>query len=231
MLRHVSRSVLIGIVALGLVGCTQVSRGPNRAEPVASHADVAMLQPQIKTIGFARWPLAYAKSLKEFTGSYSTIVVGVVTAAHDLSAPAEEASNHPQGDPLPAGHPKAGLQLRPYVAGEDPPTLTGYAVTVNTVIKGVISPGDTLKINQAGGMLKGVAYQVEHDPVIQVGATYLFFLNDADGSALEGPPYGRFQIGKDNRLTPVDPSWEYLGAVQELSSLTMNDALGKMSMI
>lgn len=118
----------------------------------------------------------------------------------------------------------------PYVAGQDPPTLTGYSVRVTVVIKGAdLHPGDTLNVNQAGGMLKGVAYQTEHNPVIQVGATYLFFVKDANGSALAGPPYGRFQIGPESRLKPVDPEWEDLGATKELSGLPVDEAVRQIS--
>lgn len=228
MLRKLPVALLTGFAALGVVACTQTGIDPSLDVQQGVPTRLVTDQPQVQIIGFARWPIAEAKSLKELAESHSTIVVGVVTAATDLTAPTASEDHAP--DPPPADHPKAGLQPRPYVPGEDPPTLTGYSVRVTTVLKGAgIRPGDTVTVHQAGGMRKGTAYQLEHDPVIQIGAAYLFFLKDADGSALAGPPYGRFQVGRDNRLTPADSYWESLGAVKELSGLSVEEALRRVS--
>lgn len=182
-------------------------------------------------IGVARWRTLDASSLKKMAATHDLIVVGQVTLATDITF-AETASDddqHPDGDAPPPDHPKAKVSP---VLSPDPlraPRTTLYSVQVLQIIgQPRLGIGDTISVGQVGGTKDGVAYHLENDPVMQVGATYLFFLReDVQGvpDVWVASPFGRFQLAPDGRLQPADSVWLYLPAVANLTGRTLDQAV------
>ena len=72
--------------------------------------------------------------------------------------------------------------------------------------------------------MNGVAYEFQEDPLLEVGKTYLFFMNLPDeGILYAGPPYGRFEVLPDGTLSVVSAQWSRLGAVKELNGRRLTD--------
>lgn len=104
------------------------------------------------------------------------------------------------------------------------PTLTRFDVKVERVIAGDIqmSRQSIASVLQTGGYSDGVAYEVEGDPLLVVGASYLLFFGPIEQP---GPPaywvepLGRFRID-NGRLEPTP----WVGGIGGRSGI--GDALG-----
>jgi len=179
------------------------------------------------TIASAVWPELYGRSLKQMASAYDVIVLGRVVSAEDISdmlpTLAPEATHVSESPP--PDHPKA--QLTPVSGPSDGiPVMTRYSVEVAKAIKGVgLKAGDSIPVAQSGGVKDGVAYEVERSPVIEVGKTYLFFLDRDDQLGwYEGAPFGRFLLDPAGRFNPADSNWAYLPAVAALTGLAPEKA-------
>lgn len=111
-------------------------------------------------------------------------------------------------------------------AGSEYPTLAKFTAEVIQAAKSqsVLEPGEEIKILQIGGYQDGVAYQVEGDPLIEVGKTYLVFLSDGPGGgepAYWTLPFGRFEV-VDDTLARVESS---VPIEQILGGLTTGEAI------
>ena len=81
-------------------------------------------------------------------------------------------------------------------------------------------------MGQAGGVKNGIAYQLEGDPVIRVGVTYLFFLQRGPHS-YAGPAFGRFEIDAAGRFMPN--GWETYTGIAAVSGRTIDEAAARIA--
>jgi len=172
-------------------------------------------------------------SLEGLVQSYDVVIVGTVS---DVLLPFDPRPNpdffddfeaaHPSNEPRPAGHPKAGPQPTPSEYGQGR-GFTIYTVTVERVVRLTAATlGSTVSLFHSGGVFRGVAYEEERDPVIEVGSTYLFFLttNANRFAELLGPSSGRFLVDGSGRLQPVETAFADLPSVAALTGLTLDEA-------
>jgi hypothetical protein len=94
-----------------------------------------------------------------------------------------------------------------------------YSFEVERVIAADgVNIGQSIAVMHGGGISDGVAYEVDGDPVVGVGETYLMFLEpflglhdigvpEPWGLTYSGPPYGRFFVSKAGLLDVVDERW------------------------
>ncbi len=124
---------------------------------------------------------------------------------------------------LPADHPKANA-TRPAIDPEtQPPTLSRYNVEVIDILGGRI-PADGFWVYQSGGVKDGIAYEVEGDPVIELGRTYVMFLSLDSNGWYWSIPWGRFEVVDGGRLLPVaEEEWEFLGFRRALEGKLLAD--------
>lgn len=156
------------------------------------------------------------------------IIVGRVTAADvnlDTSLIGHE---HPPGEGPPPGHPKA--EPPPTPDPNDPNVgipFTHYKVQVERVIRAPgIKEGDSINVSQMGGLIDGVAYENEGDPVITVGTTYLFFVSEARPGTWVSKPWLRLPVDAAGQVQPVDDvRWGYVPIVKALRGLTVDQAV------
>ncbi|MDO8613789.1 MAG: hypothetical protein Q7R32_13360 [Dehalococcoidia bacterium] len=184
------------------------------------------------TIASALWPELYGRSLKDMASAYDVIVIGRVVSAEDISdiLPTLVPEAPDDGEPPPPDHPKA--QLTPISGQSDGvPVMTRYSVEVAKAIKGVgVKAGDSIPVAQSGGVKDRVAYEVEGSPVIEVGKTYLFFLDRDDQLGwYEGAPFGRFVLDAAGRIQPVDAEWSTLPAVAALTGIPSDKAAAEIA--
>jgi hypothetical protein len=100
--------------------------------------------------------------------------------------------------------------------------LSSFEVRVTSPLVGELSEGDTVVVEQPGGVVNQTSGDVvavlEGDELLSVGETYLFFSARKESGALSTPPFGRFKVGNAGELTSL-PQWKDLPAAQELSRL------------
>lgn len=104
-----------------------------------------------------------------------------------------------------------------------PPSMSRYRVEVIEDLAGTDPSFEgELWILQSGGVKDGIAYELQGDPVIEVGATYVTFLQE-DNVGLWSTPWGRFAIDDSGETVVVTDEWAQLGVVEELSGRTLSD--------
>jgi hypothetical protein len=228
------------VVALALLsGCSGPGPAVDSATPGGAGVGAPGPSPEVSqpidervTIASALWPELYGRSLRDMVSAYDVIVLGRVVSAEDISdllpALAPEAPH--DDEPPPPDHPKA--QLTP--VSEQPsgiPVMTRYSVEVAKAIKGAgLKAGHSIPVAQSGGVRDRVAYEVEGSPVIEVGKTYLLFLNRDDQLGwYEGAPFGRFVVDAAGRLQPASADWLSLPAVAELSGVSSESAVARVT--
>ncbi len=216
-------------------------------------------------VGTADWA-DYYKSLAELVRVERIILVGRVTGVLlpcdnrpgylGQPTPDIDYSDCPP-DPLEAVplHPELKHCLLPTPSPEElsrPPgrSFSVYSVEVQRVIaSGSVKAGDRIAVLQPGGICVDtppevaaaydpkVEYETSEDPMMQVGSTYLFFLEpflglreikvpEPWGTTYSGGPFGRFLVGPDGRLQIVAKLWtcEVCLAPKALAGRTVAEA-------
>lgn len=142
------------------------------------------------------------------------VAEGTVLATESkVLAPRAEGDN-PQENPL------LGLsEEEKKKAIEQDDGVAGTVVTfrIDVVHKGAVKPGQESIIIQTGGVINGVTYRVEGEPLLAVGESYLLFARDGfDGAfAILGGSAGTYRSSGDGIFTAVNPD---TAPFQELSS-------------
>jgi len=208
-------------LALILAGCadgntpgadTQVIL-PIEADREQSHRDASVRERRV--IGDQLLALGTAASTKSLlTSVHAVAVVEIVSAADVSVAPGYVSDENNSGE-----------EATGYVSGLSAPTLTEYTARVESVAYDVtdLQEGTEIVILQSGGIAAGIAWEMEGDPLIEVGGRYFIFLGigPTRGSYFS-TPLGRFDI-ESGTLAPVE-EWARLGVAQELTGKTVAEA-------
>lgn len=168
------------------------------------------------------FPFDHGETMERMLHVYPNVVVGRVLSSKAPAIPRPESEPDPE-NPLPPDHPKAGHSAT--VGPDAPPTSTLFTVQVEQVIQGDLKAGRAIQIGQTGAYHKGVAWQVDHDPLMRNGERYLFFLRESGKHPfLYGTAFGRFPITEDGRLGLVDPMFQTVPVAQLLEGSTIDEA-------
>lgn len=214
--------VFAAAVLLGVAGCRNGAT-PENSPPNEERSQDSVSPEPVRTtvtIGYGRPPLLHARSLRALVDEYETIVVAKVTTATDVTfahLPAAE------------DHPRLEATVRATInRATVAPTGTYYSATVIRSLgrSAKFGPGQTIIIGQAGGVKNGVAYQLDEDPLISVGTTYLFIVRE-DGDRFVGSAFGRFQIDAAGRFMPN--GWESYAGVAAISGRTIDEAAARVA--
>lgn len=155
-----------------------------------------------------REDLTDPKSLPEISGAPIRDVEGRIV---DRFAEDDADAVGPQKDPTSAD-PTGGS-----------PSMSRYRVEVIEELGGAGDPLESeLWILQSGGVKDGIAYELQGDPVLEVGATYVTFLQE-DEVGLWSTPWGRFTLDDSDETVPVADDWAQLGVVEELRGRSLED--------
>ncbi|MFQ5503037.1 MAG: hypothetical protein ACE5EQ_12195, partial [Phycisphaerae bacterium] len=137
----------------------------------------------VTVIAYGDPRIAFASSLMEMASPYETIIVGRV---EEVLVPYDPRSGFlgiatPEPPrPLPSGHPKAGTigTPTPEELARPPGRLsTTYSVEVLRSIRpSSLAVGELIPVTQGGGVWDGEEHRISDDPVLELGATYLMFL-------------------------------------------------------
>lgn len=95
-------------------------------------------------------------------------------------------------------------------------------MTVETQFKGAFDDAQTV-VEQIGGLIEedgeDVLVILEGDEPLVVGATYLFFSIEKANGAVNTPPFGRYVVGSDGTVEPLE-DWRDLALSQQLQALS-----------
>lgn len=172
--------------------------------PAGPSADTGTLRP---AGGQSVPPLWYAESLRTMVEFYDTIIVGQVTGVSEVRHPVR-------------GQPDGSLL-------ELPPE-TVFSVKVDRVLSAPrVRDGDTISLVQAGGPTKdGQPFRLEGDPLVDVGQTYVMFMNDLlfpmKLDLFSGPAFGRFVVA--NGIV-MPNGWDGELGVGAVSGVTREEVL------
>ena len=178
--------------------------------------------------GMSSRPLSWADSVESLARFHEYVVVARVTSVGVGYPLAETLVEHlvPK-EPLPADHPKASITPDP--EGKIGPVGSRFQLEVLRVIGGSdVARGETLAVTMWGGVIDGVRYEDAGDPLLEVGTTYLFFLNRPAVATFTSLPFARFEISEDGRLQRVTDHYDIFGAITELRELPLEDAITKI---
>jgi hypothetical protein len=132
---------------------------------------------------------------------YDTIVIGRVEAVAEVRYPD---SVQPDGSRV-----------------ELPPETIFLVSAVQVISAPRASQGATFSLLQSGGPTKeGVPFLIEGDPLVNVGQTYLMFLNDLSRTGADlfsGPAFGRFVVTNEGLIEPN--GWEASPGVSAVSDV------------
>jgi hypothetical protein len=172
----------------------------------------------VVTMGEADYAPFY-RSLEDLTRVFPVIVVGTVENVllpfdprpGYLGVPLEEIVGSPS--------PKSSWTPSPEEMARPPGrNFAVYSITISRVLSSdALQPGESVAVLQPGGEFEGIRYQIDGDPVLEVGAAYLFFLAEYRGLeeiSIAEPwgltystaPYGRFTI-EEGKLRVSLPEW------------------------
>jgi len=108
--------------------------------------------------------------------------------------------------------------------------VTFFDVTVEVALSNDISVGDSLTVQQAGGIVTLASGQnarllLEQDEALVVGNKYMFFLTPSpiDENVLVTSPFARLSMSGDGRFEPL-PGWENMAAMSTLAELNIQQA-------
>ena len=211
---RVAMLVLAFVALAGVaVACAQ-GEGQSASEPEASE-QAASPTPSptpffrerrvVPALGFRPgWPLSIS--------GYDVVVEGRVSESRLVSptpvpvdpAPTETPVASP-GPTLPPWHPKAQITPDPNFTPEpyQPPPYTVHRVEVLQVFRAEgIHPGDVIEVRQDGGLVDDILWEMEGEPLMQVGSTYLLFLVQRDGE-WRGPGAGKLLLDECGTLQPI----------------------------
>jgi len=127
----------------------------------------------------------------------SVIIEGKIVSSETVALnPTETLTNEQKKDP----------KLNP--GGETVSTsfpYTIYTVEINQVYKGDVTVGNTIEMKQPGGVMDHVRYAAEDEAQIEIGSTYILFLETYASSpaSLINPIEGIYEY-KDNKIIGND---------------------------
>jgi len=170
------------------------------------------------------FPIDHGESMERMLFVYPNVVVGTVLSAESPAIPrSNDKPQSPKDVPLPADHPKAGHS--PTVPPDSPPKSIRFTVQVEQVLHGELKAGRTIQVVQTGAYHEGVAWQVEHDPLMRNGDRYVLFLRESGKYPfLYGTAFGRFRITEEGTLAVVDPFFSTIPVVKLLEGSTLDGA-------
>jgi hypothetical protein len=159
----------------------------------------------------ARWATANAADLRALIRSSDEVFLGRVTGVVGQSEADRPPGMNPRRQALP---------------------VTSFEVFVTEAHVGNLARAETVIIEQVGGTIPvqgGGASRVvlEGDEVLERGAEYLFFADRKADGALTVPPFGRLQVRGDGSLAALE-QWSGLGALQQLTGLSVSAAVAKV---
>lgn len=226
MLRHRWLAVACSIAAVALAGA-----GCSETDSTASSSAI---RERVVT-GEARWKTVLGNSLESMVANNDLVVVARVVGVEDISdlegAGYDVGSTGPELYELQPGDPRYGLPTpAPYDPATDPPQVSRYNLEVHEVLYGDAAKGQVVPVTQSGGVRNGVAYETEGDPVIEVGKTYLLFLDRSDEYGWYWPtPWGRHELKENGKLEPVTSQWDGLTAQKELKGKSVDEAKARVA--
>ncbi|MDP2676051.1 MAG: hypothetical protein Q8Q00_14300 [Dehalococcoidia bacterium] len=196
---------------------------------------------RIVTISASRWGGSYsARALDRMVRASPTILVGRVTGVTIVYPYRGQPlpllhSDEEEGEPPPPGHPKATVTIVPDPSYLGPPgslfdvevlrVVRSSPIEIGGVVFGFteVKAGDTITVSQLGGLVDGVVFQDESDPIIRVGSTYLYFLGEPEPGTFTSDPFERF-IVDGGKLQPVNRNASNLEGVKALAGLPVDAA-------
>jgi len=193
------RVIPIATLAVIVLAACGGSNGQDRSQPTEPSISASPV-----VLGGASWPTW--DRLKTMVESYDTVLVGkagVPTLALRPLNPEALARGEIQVGPRDYAflYPIQVSQVIPSRRAREGNTVTG--------------------VPERRRLIDGVSYEMEGDPLLQVGAVYLFFLDDLQPQLgvdeYSGPPGGRFVI--NDRGLVVPNGWESSPAVAALSAV------------
>ena len=196
--------------------------------PIAIDESAAEAVERIEVGGMTSLPFTRATSLVTLAGSHEYIVVARVTSMSSGYPLARSAVAHfiPE-TPLPPDDPKANITPDP--DGRIGPVGSQYKLeVVRTIQSSDLAVGDSFAITAWGGKIDGVRYESAGDPLLEVGTTYLLFLERPHEAAFTSLPFGRYKISSDGRLQRVTTQFDVFDAVSSLSGLGLDEAITKI---
>ncbi len=179
-------------------------------------------------IGFAHWGATQRSTLKQMVANRPVVLLrvtaadtrfstGLITDGHEGDLAGAPPADDPKSKGLPSPAKDAGL-----------PWTTYTAEVIDVVAAGGVRAGDLIYISQAGGLVDGTAYEMEGDPVIEVGKTYLMSLGEPRPGLFTNTPYDRFELDTNGRLQTVNSEWDWVPRVAALNGLSMDAAAVKI---
>ena len=230
MLRN---KLALGLVALSIVGGVAACSHARSSEAPPTSAEESVIRERV-TIGEARRKTGLGVSYEAMLINAPDVVVGEVISVKDVSdLPASgfrvDGGESEAQATVPPGHPKAGAPTpSPYDPKSDPPQVSLYTIRVLESIVGGLKAGEEINVMQNGGLRNGVAYELEGDPVIEVGKSYLMFAALQEGYGWYATmPWGRYEIS-NNKLVPVSAEFDAVNIQKALKGLDAADAKAKI---
>jgi hypothetical protein len=163
-------------------------------------------------------------SLPQLTDFFDTIVVGRPVSV-ETGFPFADFFNRHLGAATCRAEPKCvPADADPSRAG---PLVSTYRVEVVEVVKSEkLRAGDVIPLRQSGGVLDGVLREFTADPAIEIGPTYLMFIDLARDGFYGGSPMGRYELDSADVLHNVDPVyWLDLPGVRALEGVPLTQAI------
>lgn len=171
----------------------------------------------------ARWASADASSIDVLSNASDMVILGRVTR---LASQQNEAlaPNSAPAVPVP------GKPARESTGTTIP--ISTFEVTVTDVLSGSAAAGDTVTVEQLGGVIadadgKPALIVLENDKRIEIGTTYLFFLKRGTDGTLTSAPFGRFVLS-DTGFAAM-PAWQSTGAASEIARSSAAEVKEKVS--
>jgi hypothetical protein len=222
-------ALAVGLMATLAGGTACRSDHPADATMTASPSTTPM---ERRTLGEGGVVSPDADSLPRMLSRYDNVVVGRVSGVLQAFDPRPGFLGATPPAPIDV------VTLQPEALTRPPGNGSSvYAVDVLRVIgPSDVKAGDSIAILQGGGVFKGVAYEYGDDPVIEVGATYLFFLNQWEppfphpwGVTFGSPAFGRFPLYAAGRAQAVNSTWAKYGATAAIAGLTVDEVAAKVA--
>lgn len=208
-----------------------ISRQAISGHPASSRSSVSPVPTQV--IGQAYFNLHAVKSLANLLELTPDVVVGTVESAEiwgnrdipGVPRPAIEEQT-PASDWPPPGHPKHGRQGPVEWPDDGRPNITVYQFRISEVLANGssdrLNAGDVIPLFQSGGVKDGVAYVIEGIELLQVGETYVLFIQrQGTMEWYSAAPYGQYRLDGQTLIGPE--YWVNAGVVKELAGRSVDE--------